>query len=262
MIEFEESELEEAFLNGELPVAVMMSARLDTDGVLSVTAMRCAGEIASEYIARFSDEPFSEMAKAFVCDSARSFFASHGYDYSEEASDVICEFCPADSPADSPAYCSADCPADCPADGRIPPVLDERAAVITAADCENDPVTDAFAEYENPYGFDLSCVPCAVVCVGNIIVCAAGINDYSDTDECEINVECAEEYRRHGYGRAAVLALLQLLCEAGEKAVYKTSESNAPSIRLASSCGFAERSKTLYAVGYAWSGEEDETDYI
>lgn len=246
MIEFEESELEEAFLNGELPVAVMMSARLDTDGVLSVTAMRCAGEIASEYIARFSDEPFSEMAKASVCDSARSFFASHGYDYSEEASDVICEFCPA----------------DCPAGGGIPPVLDERAAIITVADCGCDPVTDAFAEYENPCGFDLSCAPCAAVCVGNIIVCAAGINDYSDTDECEINVECAEEYRRRGYGRAAVLALLQLLCEAGEKAVYKTSESNVSSIRLARSCGFAERAKTLYAVGYARSGEGDETDYI
>lgn len=250
MIEFEESELEEAFLNGELPVAVMMSARLDTDGVLSVTAMRCAGEIASEYIARFSDEPFSEMAKAFVCDSARSFFASHGYDYSGEASDVICEFCP------------ADCPADCPAGGGIPPVLDERAAIITVADCGCDPVTDTFAEYENPYGFDLSCVPCAAVCVGNIIVCAAGINDYSDTDECEINVECAEEYRRRGYGRAAVLALLQLLCKAGEKAVYKTSESNVSSVRLARSCGFAEKVKTLYAVGYARSGEEDETDYI
>lgn len=258
MIEFEEPELEEAFLNGELPVAVMMSARLDTDGALSVTAMRCAGEIASEYIARFSDEPFSEMAKAFVCDSARSFFASQGYDYTEEASDVICEFCPADCSADFPA----DCPADCPAGGGIPPVLDERAAIITASDCGCDPVTDAFAEYENPCGFDLSCAPCAAVCVGNTIVCAAGINDYSDTDECEMNVECAEEYRRHGYGRAAVLALLQLLCEAGEKAVYKTSESNVSSVRLARSCGFAERAKTLYAVGYARSGEEDETDYI
>lgn len=232
MIVYEDEELERAFLENELPVAAMLSARREADGALSVCVMRCAADCAEEYISRFARDPMSPQAIDFLTDRAAEFFEDHGCDFDPEEVDTLREFVP-----------------------------DEGARAPTLTDGATLSVCDAseLSRYENLLDADLGEGICAAVTVGSQLVCAAGINDFSDSDECEIYVECAGDFRRRGYARCAVLALCERLMSHGDAVIYKTYSSNHASVALARSCGFAERAESLFLVGYSRS-EFDEAD--
>lgn len=228
MIIYDDCELEQAFLDGELPIAVMFSAELSADGSFQVSVYYSAREIAKEYMARFGNDPFSPEAVSFVTERAQEYYDGHNYD-SEEAQ-ILCEFIPQP-------------------DTEIPVLSD--ATVVLGNDL-------SLAKYENLLDAELDEGVCAAVCVGSSIVCAAGLNDYFESDICEIYVECAPDYRRRGYAKAAVLTLCKYLFDIGARVTYKTYSSNEPSVNLARSCGFVPGSMSLNAVGYSRFEEDTE----
>lgn len=228
MIIYEDGELEQAFFDGELPIAVMLSAELSADGSFQVSAYYSAKDIAKEYLARFGNDPFSAEAVSFVTEKAREYYGEHNYDCEE--ADILCEFIPRP--------------------GTEVPVLSDATLVL------GDGLS--LAGYENLLEAELDDGICATVCVGNSIVCAAGLNDYFESDICEIYVECAAKYRRRGYAKAAVLALCKYLFDMGAQITYKTYSSNEPSVHLARSCGFIPGSMSLNAVGYSRFEEDIE----
>lgn len=88
---------------------------------------------------------------------------------------------------------------------------------------------------------------------GNNIVAVAntGVPITEDAPrEVEIGVDTAEDYRRRGYGRACVCALVNELSSRGHEAIYECASGNTASVGLIESlCGEALYKK-LYFVGF------------
>lgn len=89
--------------------------------------------------------------------------------------------------------------------------------------------------------------------VGNNIVAVANTGEpiYEDTPcEVEIGVDTAEKYRKKGYGKACVAALIGELRRLGHTAHYECASSNAASIALAEGLGGRVIGKKIYIVGF------------
>ena len=69
--------------------------------------------------------------------------------------------------------------------------------------------------------------------------------------EVEIGVDTAEDYRRHGYGKACVGALASELARFGHTAIYECASGNTASIRLAESLDGEVVCRKYYIVGFA-----------
>ena len=89
--------------------------------------------------------------------------------------------------------------------------------------------------------------------VGNDIVAVANtgvpINDETPR-EVEIGVDTAEKYRRKGYGRACISALVNELSRLGHTAIYEYASKNTASARLIESLGGTVTSRKFYIVGF------------
>lgn len=68
--------------------------------------------------------------------------------------------------------------------------------------------------------------------------------------EVEIGVDTAEKYRRRGYGKACVTALVRELHERGYTAVYECASENTASVGLAESLGGKAAYRKFYIVGF------------
>ncbi|MBQ2765843.1 MAG: GNAT family N-acetyltransferase [Clostridia bacterium] len=96
--------------------------------------------------------------------------------------------------------------------------------------------------------------------VGNDIVAVANTGEPISKDtpsEVEIGVDTAEKYRRMGYGKACVCALIRELSERGHVAVYECASGNTASIRLAESLGGTVNLRKFYIVGFRKEDMED-----
>lgn len=75
--------------------------------------------------------------------------------------------------------------------------------------------------------------------VNGEIVCIASVNCVSGGARCvEIGVECAPQYRRHGFARSCVCALTARLISRGHTVLYRHYSTNSASGALALSAGF------------------------
>lgn len=75
--------------------------------------------------------------------------------------------------------------------------------------------------------------------VGRPVGAAAGLNWMSPTF-AEISVNTNPGYRRRGWGRSVVSAMVQHVLENGREPLYAVSESNEASVQLAESVGFVD----------------------
>jgi len=66
----------------------------------------------------------------------------------------------------------------------------------------------------------------------------------------EIGVDTALEYRRRGYGKACVCALVNELEALGHTAIYECASKNLPSIKLIEGIGGTVSYKKIYIVGF------------
>ncbi len=89
--------------------------------------------------------------------------------------------------------------------------------------------------------------------VGNDIAAVAntGVPINGDTPrEVEIGVDTAKKYRRMGYGRACISALVSELAGLGYTPVYEYASRNTASGELVKSLGGKEISRKFYIVGF------------
>ena len=86
---------------------------------------------------------------------------------------------------------------------------------------------------------------------GKIVAIANTCEPVGDTAcEVEVGVDTASEYRRMGYGRACVGALIRELCERGHTPVYECASKNTASAALAKSFDGRIIRKKIYIVGF------------
>ncbi len=96
--------------------------------------------------------------------------------------------------------------------------------------------------------------------VGNNIVAVANTGEpitENTPKEVEIGVDTAEKYRRMGYGKACVCALICELADKGHVALYECASRNGASIRLAESLGGTVNLRKFYIVGFRKEDMED-----
>jgi len=92
---------------------------------------------------------------------------------------------------------------------------------------------------------------CAVVIENGVVCACAAINDFSDDDSVEINVETAVNYRGRGFGTAATAALVRYLINSGETVAYNCAESNKASSGIAEKLGMTLLGKHFNIICYA-----------
>ena len=222
MIGFESEEIEEAAMNGDIPIAAAFEVHHEAGKAPEILTYRCTEDIAREFEKRFSDDPFGNAASGFITDRFTDFYKNSGMMFDRESSGVICEY----------FICDA---------SRIPE-YDRTAAKIYESGIEY-PAADDLSDSSTDGG-----LCCAVVKDGKTVA-IAGVNDFSDDSSTEVYVECAKAYRRRGYARCALSALCEFLIAEGKSASYKTYAEHIPSGRLAESAGFSELGRRMTAVG-------------
>ena len=222
MIEFESEEIEDAAMNGDIPIAAAFEVHLEAGKAPEILTYRCTEDIAREFEKRFSDDPLGNAASNFITARFMDFYKKSGMMFDRKSSRVICEY----------FICDAE---------RIPE-YDRTAAKICESGIEY-PAADDLSDSSTDGG-----LCCAVVKDGKTVA-IAGVNDFSDDSSTEVYVECAKAYRRRGYARCALSALCEFLIAEGKSASYKTYAENIPSCRLAESAGFSEIGRRMTAVG-------------
>lgn len=222
MIEFESEEIEDAAMNGDIPIAAAFEVHLEAGKAPEILTYRCTEDIAREFEKRFSDDPLGNAASNFITARFTDFYKNSGMMFDRKSSGVICEY----------FICDA---------SRIPE-YDRTAAKICESGIEY-PAADDLYDSSTDGG-----LCCAVVKDGKTVA-IAGVNDFSDDSSTEVYVECAKAYRRRGYARCALSALCEFLIAEGKSASYKTYAENIPSCRLAESAGFSEIGRRMTAVG-------------
>ena len=230
MIIYESDEYRDAIIASDVPVACPITVRRTSDGTTDHTVIAPAAYIAEALADRFADDPFTPRAASYLAKAAGDFLAPYGYRLDPEASSPIYEY----------TLVSAE---------LLPELIpDDALLIFRPALDEDDP--DILADYTCEVSFEPDTSECAAVVVDDRIVCLAQINDFSEGDETEINVECAPDFRRRGYAKAACAELCRFLIENGETVSYKTYASNVASVSLARSLGFTHNATTMTAVGY------------
>ena len=228
---FEDESYERAFTAGELSEAgaVTLVGEGATDAEIergcsallklsSVTTVRAAEAPVREYLSRFADEPFAPGAIDFLAASLAPVFARFGYE-----PDV-------DSPYVTVAFAAG------AGDTLVSPSrpLPDGVSLVWCADGEGERYDFSLIEGGADDG------ECALAVRGDVVLCAAGINDLRRDGYDEIYVECAEESRRRGLGSACVAMLSSRLFAAGRGVRYETTGDNAASLALARSLGMRE----------------------
>jgi len=226
-LKFEDEEFEKAFLAGDIPVCCPITVRATENGT-EITTLKLTENIARELAE--CDNPFSSEIVDSVFEKLSSVVSEYGYELDREMSTPIAEF----------TLDSSD---------NLPEFFPEEAVCVLRPELDEGDF-DILAESECEFADIPENEECAVVLIENEVVALCTVNDYSDGDDVEINIEVHPDYRGRGYGKATVCELCQSLIMKGETVSYKTYEGNIPSVLLARSLGFCERARTLSFVGY------------
>lgn len=227
-IEFEDRELEEFVMRGESCIAVPIEVFVPKDGECIVTVYSSFENIAKEFAERFQNEPLSEDAEAFIKEKFSAPMEEAGYKYDERFCHRIIHFA-ADS---STELCQSE--------------------IKTVKISTND-------EFERYYNYATRDVEfddedeldvCFAVVEDGKILSFAAVNDISDDESIEINVETAVESRGKGYATAEVAALTEYLISKGEKVSYKCRATNIASCRVAEKAGLERTGESYSFVCY------------
>ncbi len=243
MIVFEDIEFERSILEERYHIAVPVVVTQNADGELKLLVYSFCGKIAEEFEARFADSPFSEEAKAFLYEKLTPIMNEMEYEASGSCDSIHLTYQLTDSAEINP-HCFK---------GRA-----KRLDQLTEKDMENSETEiDAF-EIDPTNELDRIF---AVYGKQNEIAAFAAINDISDdAGFYELNVECAEEYRKLGFASECVAELAKYLLDRGVPVEYICEDKNTPSVKTAEKVGFRLTKKTMHFVCYRI--DEDEGDDI
>ena len=234
MIIPEKPEFELAVFAEGSPIAVPVELTAYENGEIKLLTYSFADPVCREFEKRFSSDPLSAEAIAFLTDSLRPMMKSFGYDEIDTEDYPLIDLRP----------------------GRDPLPNSVTASLIDTLEGErwddDLPLEEFVLDPKNPTD------RMAVVRDGEgKIVCYAGLNDISEDEGfCEMNVECAEAFRGRGYGPACVALLAGYLTGRGERVQYVTSHLNGPSLRCAEKAGLVPAAR-IFPVVFRKPGEDD-----
>ncbi len=242
MIRLENMELEREVMDKRLHIALPFDITIhenetDPDKRIDILVYSFCEGIAKEFLRRFADDPLGEEASRWLREQIDPFLP--GY----ETAQTDCHYF---------EYRTFDLP-------KRDTAPAEFTMTLTAEDYRNaDPYIelDAFEiESDNPDD------GMALVRDGEKIVAFAAVNDVQEDALIEINVECAPDYRRRGYGLACTVCLTRHFNEMGKGVKYICDTDNLPSMHLAEKAGFDRYSTRFPLVYYRIDPpSEDEDD--
>ncbi len=211
--------------NAEVAVPFELTAR---GGEVICRCYPEAEGLTDELFARFGeseDTLFSDGAAMWMTEKFDTFLADYGFELSPDSGDYYINYRLSD------VQCEI-------GDGIVRIYGDEGYEDLTDTDVQG------FAEY----GF----IMYAAVVDGKIVAIAnTGEPICDDTPEAvEIGVDTAEKYRRKGYGKACIAALVKELKALGHTAIYECASKNTASVKLIESLGGELCAKKMYAVGF------------
>ncbi|MBE6599284.1 MAG: GNAT family N-acetyltransferase, partial [Ruminococcaceae bacterium] len=205
MFTFEDKEFEKSIMDERYHIAVPVVVTQKENGSLELLIYSFCEKIAREFEARFSDSPFSDEAKAFLCEKLTPVMNEIRYETTNACDRISLTYQMTDAAKINPECFR----------GRA-----KRLDSLTEKDMENSE-TEIYAFEINPTD-DLDRI-FAVWGKRKEIAAFAAINDIAeDKGFYELNVECAEEYRGQGYGSECVAELAKYLLERGVPVEYVT----------------------------------------
>ena len=244
MVDAEDREFEEDIISSGYHIAVPMQIEKKTGGALRIIAYSFVMDKARTFEEQFGDDPFTDEALGFLEDEIAPVMNAMDYSTEHAAERLFREYrceranrerilpeCELIDTLDGVEYC------------------DELELDAFELDPENKIDRMAVMRDEN-----------------GKIVCYAGLDDVCENDGLlEVTVECAEEYRRRGYGSACVACLTDYLLSIGERVKYVCEDDNVNSKLTAESAGYTLFKTVLpyvcYKHGRDGSEEDDECDH-
>ena len=219
-------ERDESWLEGgEVAVPLEITACGDDVRVLYYPSAKA---LVDELLCRFgadADALFSRDAITWATEKFGAFLEARGFELSPDANDYYVNFA-----LEAKSYARAE------------------SVCRLCGDEEYEDLTDTDIDGLLSGGY---IVYAAVV--DNKIVAVANTGEPIDGDtarEVEIGVDTAEEYRRCGYGKACISALVGELSRLGHTAIYECASGNTASMRLAEGLGGTVIYKKYYVVGF------------
>ena len=233
MIVLEDPAFEQSVFAQDCPLAVPVQITAEEDGGLTLLVYSFCGEIARAFEERFSSDPLSGEAIAWLRDALAEKMLPLGYDECDIESYPLYDYRPGCLNRDAVlAGCEIISTLDGETWDSLP--LDEFAL---------DPADPADRM--------------AVIRREGRIVCYAGINDIAEEDGCaELTVECEEAWRQRGYGASCAVLLAELLLSLDKPVQYVTSHLNVPSVRCAERAGFVRR-RSVFPFVFRKSNVDD-----
>jgi hypothetical protein len=233
MIVLEDPAFEQSVFAQDCPLAVPVQITAEEDGGLTLLVYSFCGEIARAFEERYSSDPLSGEAIAWLRDALAEKMLPLGYDECDIESYPLYDYRPGCLNRDAVlAGCEIISTLDGETWDSLP--LDEFAL---------DPADPADRM--------------AVIRREGRIVCYAGINDIAEEDGCaELTVECEEAWRRRGYGASCTVLLADHLLRLGRSVQYVTSHLNEPSVKCAERAGFVRR-RSVFPFVFRKSGVDD-----
>ncbi len=188
----------------------------------------CVKPLADEFVRIFgesSDTLFSEESATWACERLGAFLAEHGFTLSPDSEDFYNVY----------GLSLTEC--------EIFPEVHRLTGDENYADLTE---TDIKGLYEDGYILYGAVREGKIVAVAN--TCEPVTSD--SPKEVEIGVDTAHEYRRMGFGKACVGALIRELTEKGHTVIYECASANKASAALAESFGGRILRKKIYIVGF------------
>ena len=239
MIEREDPEFEREVFRQNSPIAVPVQLTADREGGVRLLAYSFAVPVCEEFEKQYGDDPLSPEALDFLTEALKPMMEPYGFDECDTESYPLIEYRPGDVSRLADPF---------------PAVLVDTLDGETWH--EDLPLDEFRLDPADPADR-----MAAVRDADGRIVCFAGLNDISEDEGiCELNVECAEEYRGRGYGPACVSLLAGYLDELGRESQYLTSHLNLPSVRCAEKAGLCPVRK-VFPVVFRKSGVDDAEFY-
>ncbi len=221
------SENEADFLKRKYEVAVPFELSLEGEE-LSVNVYPVMRSTAEEFLTLFGkskDTLFSHESVSWICSRTGTFLEAHGFSLSPDCEDYYINYAlPPQDKCETKSVCR-----------------------LTGGESYTD-LTDTDIKGLLGGGYIIY----AAVIDGKIVAVAnTGVPITDDTPQkVEIGVDTAKKYRRMGYGRSCVAALVNELNHFGHTAIYECASGNLASIALAKGMGGVEISKKIYIVGF------------
>lgn len=213
MIYTEEKALERILSLGFCDTAIPVSIRLEYGGEAEITVLPSLRKVAVRLERDFDGKLFSREAHAYLREAVRPFMDKIGFLDNRQSRKISLIMSLGDAKVTPPEKAV-----------RISSTSDY-AKNLTSA-----PVRDMI---------ELGHTVCAVL-DGTSIVCVAYTDLPPESKSVEIGVETAPAYRRRGFAKDCMSALIRELAKDKIEPIYYCSQSNTPSLKLARSLGFVE----------------------